>query len=169
MKNMQIVVFNIGKESYGVPINVVHEIVRVPDVTAVPDAPAFFEGVINLRGRIVPVMDLRTRLRLPRQERSKSSRVLITQSKGVVIGLLVDAVHEVRKLPAESLEAPPEMISAVGIEYITGVAKAGERLIVFLDLDKIVSVDDMKRVTSAAGMQIDHPALTPAQAGNAGR
>ena len=148
MKNIQIVVFSIGRESYGVPIDSVHEIVRVPDVTTVPDAPEFFEGVINLRGRIVPVVDLRIRLRLPRAERTRSSRVLITEDGGRVVGLLVDAVSEVRKLPTEAVEAPPEMITAVGIEYITGVAKAGGRLIIFLDIKKILSTEDMKKVVS---------------------
>lgn len=172
MKNIQTVVFAIGKEFYGVSIESVQEIVQVPDVTALPDAPGFLEGVINLRGRIVPVMDLRTRLRLPRQERSKTSRVLIVQSRGTVMGLLVDAVHEVRKLPAEAVEAPPEMISAVGIEYITGVAKAGDRLIVFLDLDKIVSVEDMKKIEAAgadrASAESQSLLLTPVQAGSDG-
>jgi purine-binding chemotaxis protein CheW len=145
-KNIQIVVFSIGKEFYGLPIETVQEIVRVPDVTAVPDSPSFFEGVINLRGRIVPVVDLRARLRLPRAERGRATRVLITGNEGRVIGLLVDAVAEVRKLPSDAVEAPPEMIAAVGIEYITGVAKAGGRLIVFLDITKILSNEDMRRV-----------------------
>jgi len=145
-KNIQVVVFCISKEFYCVPIAAVQEIVRVPEVTGVPDAPDFFEGVINLRGKILPVVDLRKRLRLPSAERTKSSRVLVAENGGRVIGLLVDAVSEVRKLPAEAVEPPPEMIAAVGIEYITGVAKAGERLIVFLDMKKILSVEDMKKV-----------------------
>lgn len=150
VKNIQIVVFAIGKEFYGLPIDAVQEIVRVPEVTTVPDAPSFFEGVINLRGKIVPVVDLRARLRLPRAERTRSTRVLITGNEGRVIGLLVDAVSEVRKLPAGSVKEPPEMIAAVGIEYITGVVKADERLIVFLDIAKILSVEDMKKVVTTA-------------------
>ncbi len=157
VKNIQIVIFSIGKEFYGVPIEAVHEIVRVPEMTAVPDAPEFFEGVINLRGKIVPVVDLRARLRLPRAERTRSSRVLVTENGGRVIGLLVDAVSEVRKLPVEAVEQPPEMIAAVGIEYITGVAKVGERLIIFLDLKKILSVEDMKTIGRAA----EPPAVQP--------
>ncbi len=149
-KNIQIVVFNIGKEHYAVNIESVSEIVRVPEVTAVPDAPEFFEGVINLRGKIVPVVDLRARLRLPRIERTKSSRVLVTETGGRVIGLMVDAVSEVRKLSSEAVEQPPEMISAVGIEYITGVAKLGDRLIIFLDINKILSVEEMKKVSVTA-------------------
>ncbi len=146
-KNIQIVVFSIGKEHYAVNIASVSEIVRVPDVTAVPDAPEFFEGVINLRGKIVPVVDLRVRLKLPRVERTKSSRVLVTETGGRVIGLMVDAVSEVRKLSSDTVEQPPEMISAVGIEYITGVAKLGDRLIIFLDINKILSAEEMKKVS----------------------
>jgi purine-binding chemotaxis protein CheW len=149
-KNIQVVVFCISKEFYGVPIAAVQEIVRVPEVTSVPDAPDFFEGVINLRGKIVPVVDLRKRLRLPSADRTKSSRVLVAENGGRVIGLLVDAVSEVRRLPAEAVEPPPEMISAVGIEYITGVAKAGERLIIFLDIARVLSVEDMKSIGRAA-------------------
>lgn len=148
VKNIQIIVFRIGKEWYGVPIAAVQEIVRVPEVTSVPDAPYFFEGVINLRGKILPVVDLRKRLQLQSAERTKSSRVLVAENGGRVIGLLVDAVSEVRKLPAEAVEPPPEMIAAVGIEYITGVAKAGERLTIFLDMKKILNVEDMKKIVS---------------------
>jgi purine-binding chemotaxis protein CheW len=150
-KHLQIVVFRIGKEFYGVSIDAVQEIVRVPAITAIPDAPSYFEGVINLRGRIVPVVDLRGRLRLPREEPTKSSRMLITENGGRVIGLLVDAVSEVRKLAHDSVESPPEMISAVGIEYITGVAKIADRLIIFLDIKKVLNPEDMKQVSAAAG------------------
>lgn len=148
-KHVQIVVFGIGRESFGVPIDVVQEIVRVPEVTAVPDAPGFLEGVINLRGRIVPVVDLRRRLNLARAGRTRSSRVLITENGGSTVGLLVDSVSEVLKLQPDAVEAPPEMISAIGIEYITGVARTGERLIIFLDLKKVLDAEDMKRRGSA--------------------
>ncbi len=152
--HIQIVVFSIGKELYGLPIHAVQEIVRVPDVTTVPDAPAFFEGVINLRGRIIPVLDLRARLRLPRAEPTRASRVLITESRGRIIGLLVDAVSEVRKVAADAVEQPPEMIAAVGIEYITGVTRRGDRLIVFLDVEKILGVSDLQRIAATADRAI---------------
>lgn len=145
-KNLQLVVFNIGKELYGVGIDNVQEIVRVPEVTEVPDAPAFLEGVINLRGRIVPVIDLRKRLRLQGMEKTKSTRVLITENGKSQVGLLVDSVSEVLKVQPDDIEAPPEMVSAIGVEYITGVAKMEERLIILLDLKKILSIEDMKKV-----------------------
>ena len=145
-KNLQLVVFNIGKELYGVGIESVHEIVKVPDITEVPDAPVFLQGVINLRGKIVPVIDLRKRMKLDGKERTKSSRVLITENDGRLVGLLVDAVSEVLKVNPEAVEAPPEMISSVGVEYITGVAKAGGGLVILLNLKKVFSVEDMKKV-----------------------
>ncbi len=148
-KNLQLVVFSIGKELYGVGIDKVHEIVKVPDITEVPDAPAFLEGVINLRGKIVPVVDLRKRLKLDEKEKTKFSRVLITENGGRLVGLLVDAVSEVLKVAPEAVEAPPEMIASVDIEYITGVAKVGERLIILLELGKVLNVEDMKRVGTA--------------------
>lgn len=154
-KNIQIVVFGIGKEFYGVSIEAVHEIVRVPDITAVPDAPEFLEGVINLRGRIIPVVDLRKRLRLERVDRTKASRVLITENDGRMVGILVDFVAEVRKLAEESVEPPPEMIASVGIEYITGVAKADERLIIFLDMKRILSTEDAKKLRSATDATVE--------------
>lgn len=148
-KNLQLVVFSIGKELYGVGIESVHEIVKVPDITEVPDAPRFLVGVINLRGRIVPVVDLRKRLNLRETERTKSSRVLITENEGRLVGLLVDAVSEVLKVNPESVEAPPGMISAIGIEYITGVAKVEDRLIILLELTKVLSVEYVKEVGSS--------------------
>ncbi len=149
-KHIQMVVFSIGKELYGVGIDAVHEIVKVPDITEVPDAPAFLEGVINLRGKIIPVVDLRKRMRLDSREKTKTSRVLITENEGRLVGLLVDAVSEVLKIQPESVEAPPEMISSIGVQYITGVAKVQGRLIILLDLKRVLSVDDMSTIGSAA-------------------
>ena len=125
-KHLQLVVFSMAKELYGVSIGSVHEIVKVPDITEVPDAPAYLIGVINLRGKIIPVVDLRKRLKLQGLERTKASRVLITENEGRLIGLLVDAVSEVVKVPPESVEPPPDMITSIGVEYITGVAKIAD-------------------------------------------
>jgi purine-binding chemotaxis protein CheW len=148
-KNLQLVVFGIGKELYGVGIGFVQEIVRVPEVTEVPDAPPFLEGVINLRGKVIPIIDLRKRLRLDGKDKTKATRVLVTEnegSKGGLVGLLVDFVSEVRKVQSDAVEDPPEMVSAVGVEYITGVAKVDEKLIILLDLKRVLNVEDMRKV-----------------------
>jgi purine-binding chemotaxis protein CheW len=157
--NLQLVVFGVGKELYGVGIGSVQEIVRVPDITVVPDAPAFLEGVINLRGKVIPVIDLRKRLRLQGKERTKSTRVLVTENEGGMgglVGLLVDFVSEVRRVQSNAVEDPPEMVSAIGGEYITGVAKADGDLIILLDLKRLLSVDDMRRTTNSGDYNIEH-------------
>lgn len=149
----QLVGFRIGKEYFGVDIAQVQEIVRVPEVTPVPEAPWFMEGVINLRGRIVPVIDFRKRLKLGVAERTRSSRVLIVELNKRPVGLLVDAASEVLKLPQEAVEPPPELISGIGVEYITGVGRWGDRLIILLDLGKVFSPEEVKRLEAGEGVR----------------
>ena len=145
-KNLQLVGFKIGKEYFGVDIASVQEIVRVPEITQVPETPSFVEGVINLRGRIVPVIDLRKRLRLGTAEKKRSNRVLIIEQNKRIVGLIVDSASEVLKLAAEAIETPPEMITGVGVEYITGVGKLGDQIIILLDLTKILDVKEMVKL-----------------------
>lgn len=147
-KNLQFVVFRIGKELFGVGIDSIREIVRVPEVTEVPDAPHFLDGVINLRGKIVPVVDLRKRLGIQHADKTKATRVLITENSGSMVGLLVDAASEVIRIQPDAVEEPPEMISAIGVEYITAVAKLNERLIILLDIKKILNVGEMKKIAA---------------------
>lgn len=164
-KNLQLVIFSVGKELYGINIGSVQEIMRVPDVTEVPDAPAFLEGVINLRGKVIPVINLRKRLRMQGKEKTKSTRVLVTENEGGkagLVGLLVDSVSEVRKIQPDAVEEPPAMVSAVGVEYIVGVAKVDERLVILLDLKKVLNVEDMKKITRSVDHKIEH--LTEAKA-----
>ena len=150
-KGLQLVVFGIGKEHFGVGIETVREIVRVPEITEVPDSPVFLDGVINLRGKVVPVIDLRKRLRINGAERTRDTRVLITENADSIVGLVVDSVAEVLRIQDDEVEEPPEMISAIGVEYITGVAKVGERLIILLDLGKILDTNDMKSAVETVG------------------
>lgn len=155
IKGTQLVVFRIGKEFFGVGVETVREIVRVPEVTEVPDAPGFLEGVINLRGKIVPVIDLRKRLRLDGSEKTRSTRVLITEDSESTVGLIVDSVAEVLKIQDDVIEEPPEMISAIGVEYITGVAKVDDRLIILLNLKKVLSIQDMISLRKAAEAPVE--------------
>ena len=148
IKGLQLVAFKIGRELYGVGIESIREIVRFPEITEVPDAPAFLEGVINLRGKIVPVIDLRKRLGIGGEGNTRSTRVLITENGRSMIGLHVDSVSEVLRIQPDDIEEPPEMVSAIGVEYITGVAKVAERLIILLDLKKILSVADLKKLVT---------------------
>jgi len=157
-KGMQIVVFSMGKELFGVAIEAVREIVRVPEITAIPEAPPFLEGMINLRGKILPVIDLRRRLKLSEAQRDKHTRVLITEDAGRLVGLLVDSVSEVMRITDGALEPPPEMISSIGVEYLSAVAKAGGRLISLLDFHKVLGLEDLKRATTAARVTSENQA-----------
>ncbi|MBI5641600.1 MAG: chemotaxis protein CheW [Nitrospirae bacterium] len=136
-REFHLVTFNLGEE-YGVPINQVQEIVRVGGITMVPNSPSYMEGVINLRGRVLPVLNLRKRLRISSGKISKASRIVVTEVGSKVIGLLVDAVSHVIKVPAGFVESAPEEVLEVDTDYITGVGKLNGRLIILLDLEKLL-------------------------------
>ncbi len=135
-KELHIIGFRVGRETYGVPITSVHEIVRVPQVTAVPDAPDYIEGVINLRGRIVSILDLRKRLGVAGETGSKN-RILVAENRGKLVGLVVDSASEVLKLPASDVEPPPALLQS-GLNCITGVGKLAGRLIILIDLERLL-------------------------------
>jgi purine-binding chemotaxis protein CheW len=146
---VQFVTFRLGEEQFGVPIGAAQEIVRLSEVTPVPEAPWFVEGVINLRGRIIPVIDLGRRLRLPDRPRTRKTRILIVEMDRRQVGLIVDAASEVLRLPPNAVEPPPPMISGIGVEYITGVGKLGDQLLVLLDLAKVLHPEDLRRAEAA--------------------
>lgn len=145
-KKNQVVSFRIGRELFGVYIHIVQEIVRVPEITPVPEMPSFVEGVINLRGKIVSIVDLGTRLGIEGTARSRSSRILIIEVEKKVLGLLVDAVTEILRIPPESVEPAPDIITSVGAEYITGVGKLPDKLIILLDLKNILRPEEIRRL-----------------------
>jgi purine-binding chemotaxis protein CheW len=136
-EDIPVVVFSLG-EQYGVPIVQVQEIVRVGHITRVPNSPPYMEGVINLRGRVLPVLNLRKRLGLPGKELTKASRVVVSEVGQKVIGLLVDSVLHVLKMPASSIEEPPEDVLEVDTDYITGVSRLQDRLVIMLDLERLL-------------------------------
>ena len=150
-KKDQVVNFKIGKESFGVAIDDVQEIVRVPEITAVPETPSFVEGVINLRGKIVSVVDLGKRLKIESAPRAKSSRVLIAEVDGKVVGLLVDSVSAILQIPQEAVEPAPDIVSPIGADYIIGVGKLRDRLIILLDLKKILRPDEIRGLAANEG------------------
>ena len=136
----QLVVFDLASEYYGVDISVVREIIRMQAVTKVPGAPLFVEGVINLRGRVVPVVDLRKRLDLALTEQTKESRIVVVDIAGRDVGVIVDAVTEVLRVPLSSLEPPTSMITSTESDYLKGIAKLEDKLIILLDLDKVLAI-----------------------------
>ncbi len=138
-RELHIVGFQVGRETYGVPITSLHEIVRVPDITAVPDAPDYLEGVINLRGKIVSVMDLRKRFGEKQATVKKNNRILVVEHAGRLAGLIVDSASEVLKIPADAVEAPPAVFQEGGLNCVTGLGKVGGRLVVLLDMSKLLA------------------------------
>lgn len=135
-----LVTFMLGTEEYGVDVRAVQEIIRVPAITAVPRAPVFIRGVINLRGRIIPVVDLKEKLGLGRTDEAHSrSRVLVVRLRGRLIGLLVDGASQVLKVPISAVEAAPDEVLEVDATFIRGVAKLDKRLIILVDLLEVLA------------------------------
>lgn len=140
---VQLVGFMLSNEYYGVDITRIREIIRMVDITRVPRSPKFIEGVINLRGSVIPVINLRTKIRMPRIEYDKNTRIIIVEIKGIVIGFVVDAVREVLRIHENLLEAPPA-ITIEKADYITSVAKLEEQLVILMDTEKVLSNEEGK-------------------------
>ncbi|HVN48486.1 MAG TPA: chemotaxis protein CheW [Bacteroidota bacterium] len=137
---LQLVSFKIGDEEFGVDILKVQEINRMIEVTHVPNAPEYVEGVVNLRGKIIPVVDLRKRLGMASKEKDKNTRIIIVELSGKTVGFVVDAVREVLRIPKSVTEPPPSLTSGVmNTEYITAVGKLDDRLLTLLDLEKVLN------------------------------
>ena len=137
-RELHIVGFRVGRETYGVPITALHEIVRVPEITAVPDAPDYVEGVINLRGKIVSVLDLRKRLGEAAIAPSKRNRILVVEHRGRLCGLIVDSASDVLKIPVADIDPSPTDFVEGGLNCVTGLGKYQGRLIVLLDIAKVL-------------------------------
>ena len=149
-KDLQIVGFRIGRETFGLPISLVHEIVRPPEITNVPHAPEYVEGVMNLRGRIVPVIDLRRRFGGAAIENSRKNRVLVVDVESRAVGLIVDSASEVLKISDAQIEPPPNVLTDTATSYVTGVAKYQGRLIILVDLKRILQSGEL-RLPAATG------------------
>jgi purine-binding chemotaxis protein CheW len=149
-KDLQVVGFRIGNETYGVRIGAVREIVRVPEITSVPSAPDAIEGVINLRGKIIPVMDLRKRFGLADIHRDKKNRILVVELENKLVGLIVNAASEVLKIPPSEIEPPGTVFAEGESSYVTGVGKLKGRLIILLDVAKLLHHSEFKRLEEVA-------------------
>jgi purine-binding chemotaxis protein CheW len=149
-KELQVVGFRIGNETFGVRIGAVREIVRVPEITAVPSAPDTIEGVINLRGKIIPVMDLRKRFGQSNVQPDKKNRILVVELEGKLVGLIVNAASEVLKISPSEIEPPGNVFAEGESSYVTGVGKLKGRLIILLDIAKLLHRPEFKRLEEAA-------------------
>ena len=135
---LQLVTFTLRNEEYAVDILNVQEINRITEITQVPNAPFYVEGVINLRGKVMPVINLRKKFGLEDKETDDTSRIIIMDIQGITNGLVVDSVSEVLRLPMDIVEPPPPMSSDISSNFIKGVAKLEDRLIILIDIDKLL-------------------------------
>jgi purine-binding chemotaxis protein CheW len=147
---LQIVSFTVGEEEFGVDILRVQEINRMLDVTRVPNAPAYVEGVINLRGKVIAVIDLRAKMGLPKKEHGKHTRIIVVEVKGSIVGFVVDAVKEVLRIPRSVTEPPPSLDGSSNREYITAIGKLEDRLLILLDPDQLISRVELESVEGTA-------------------
>jgi purine-binding chemotaxis protein CheW len=138
---LQLVTFRLASEEYGLPITKVQEINRLLPVTILPQTPSFMEGIINLRGRIIPVIDLRKRFNLPITDHNDDTRIIVVEINGQTVGVTVDAVTEVVRLSTADVEAPPAS-TIVDCQYINGVGKMNGRLIILLDIDQVLTAQE---------------------------
>ena len=149
-KELQVVGFRIGDETFGVRIGSVREIVRVPEITSVPNAQETIEGVINLRGKIIPVVDLRKRFGQAEIQSDKKNRILVVELENKLVGLIVNSASEVLKIPPSEIESPGSVFADGESSYVTGVGKLKGRLIILLDITKLLHRPEVRKIEEAA-------------------
>lgn len=149
---LQVVVFKLGNETYAVDIASVREIIALQPFTRVPGAPAFVEGILNLRGHVIPVMDPRGRFGLTRTDPTRESRIMVVEVGGHTLGLVVDAVSEVLRVPAQAVEPPHKLTVGVDAAFLKGLAKLGHRLVILLNLEQLLRLKEQQALdTVGAG------------------
>lgn len=141
----QLVTFELFGELFALPILDVREIIRLLPITPVPNSPSFVEGVINLRGQILPVVDLRKRFGLPPEATTTKNRILVVEAgPGLTLGLIVDAARQVERIPAEAMLPPPALLeNSIGASYIRGISSTEHGMLVHLDLQRIFAADEL--------------------------
>ncbi|HHY66613.1 MAG TPA: chemotaxis protein CheW [Alicyclobacillus sp.] len=142
-REVKVIVFQLGTEEYGVEVSQVLSIERVQKITRVPRTPAFVKGVINLRGVVTPIIDLRARFGLPEVEYTDDTRIVVVAVGEMEVGLVVDAANDVIDVPMSRVDPPPAVVGGVKADYLRGVAKLDDRLLVLLNLDRVLSVQEV--------------------------
>ncbi len=142
-KNLdQLISFAMGDENYGVDIQTVKEVIRHREITRLPKAPVFVKGVINLRGDVIPIIDLRERFGMEQQEYTNMTRVIVVEVEGRSVGMVVDSVSHVIRIEEEQIVPPPPCVGKASEEYIRGVGKVDEKLIVLLHITRILTTEE---------------------------
>jgi len=147
---MQLVSFKLAKELYGIEITKVREIILIAEITRIPETPHFLKGLINLRSTVIPVIDLRARFGLPEGDLTDESRIMVLQACGKTIGIVVDAVSEVLRVKHDQIAPPPPTVAGLGRDYLSGLVKLDDRLLILLDIDKIFGEEEMLTMNNMA-------------------
>ncbi len=143
-QRLHLVTFSLMGEVFGLPILDVREIIRMTEITPVPQAPGFVEGVINLRGQILPVVDLRKRFGISPKENDDTTRIVVVELSHAAVGLIVDSVSEVLRIPADVVAPPPSLVAgSIGAEYIKGIGHYDERMIILIEMRKVFNEDEL--------------------------
>jgi purine-binding chemotaxis protein CheW len=145
----QLVIFELGSENYGVDIAAVEGIIKMQEITRLPHAPSFVEGITNLRGAVVPVVDLRKRFGLTAQEATRDTRIVVANIGATKVGLVVDAVTQVIRVAEDKIEPPPQMSVTINSAFIKNIAKLDQQLVILLDLARVLSTEEKDQLTSA--------------------
>ncbi len=154
-QHLQLVSFTVGSEVFAVDILCVKEIIRLRALTKVPMSPEGIEGVLNLRGRVIPVLDMRTQFGIPATQASDESRIVVVVVQGNTVGCIVDSVHEVLTIDRSVIEDTPTIATSVDSSYVSGVAKLDDQLIILLDLNYVLSAQSLDKLV-VMGTQIDN-------------
>ncbi len=147
---MQLVSFRLAQEEYGIEITKVQEIILMGEITRVPQTPEYIKGLINLRSTVIPIVDLRLRFGLSREEATDETRIMVVNVAGKTIGIIVDAVSEVLRISQEQIAPPPPTVAGLGREYLTGLVKLENRLLILLDIDKILGQEESAALEAMA-------------------
>lgn len=146
----QFVIYQLAGEQFGVDIAAVESIIKMQEIAAVPQAPEFVEGVTNLRGEVLPVIDLRKRFEIPAAENTDDARIVVVEIDGQHVGMIVDAVTEVLTLEDDSIEAPSALVIGSTVDFITGIAKVDDQLVTIIDLSKVLLTDEAIELAAMA-------------------
>ena len=148
-ESMQLVSFTVGDEAYGVNIAKVQEIIRMPEITHLPQTDDYIKGIINLRGNIIPIIDMRMRFNMSETQYSDITRVIVLSIQEKLIGIVVDSVSKVLEIAANEVEDAPDIINGLSKEYINGVGKIDDNMIIILDTDKVLTADEIDIIQQA--------------------
>ena len=158
----QLISFTVGDEEYGLELLRVKEVIRMRQITWLPKAPACVKGIINLRGDVIPIVDLRERFGLRQQQQTAMTRVIVVEVAGRPVGMVVDSASQVVRVPSDQFDPPPVLMGKGSRDFITAVGKTGDRLIIMIDVDTILSSEEMSQIAGSLNAVDKAPALSRA-------